>query len=362
MSEEVLLTQMNAMVDSVDKERALHGRRRARHDVPRTPPTRCSGWSTPGPSSSTRPTPSSRHDQPARAPGRPCCRRRPTTRRTSRPSPRAWPTSPARCAPPTRTCARSCRVVPAAVREVDSLLQGSRAHPAGVPVQPAHHQPGAHHQHARRSSRCWSSSRTSSRPGSPGRPVTATATSTCSSTTTWPRAPRATSRPPSGVPPPTRVTDRSTPAKCKSGPPQNLRGYDVRAQLGCRHVARASGYRVAPYDARTGTRGHGDGDGPSSWAPEEDCTQCSGTTRGSGCSRGRWRPMTDPAPAAGPAGTSWRWANIVLMVLALVLVVATALLFTKGAAAAPGDSEAETLSRDYAEVTQGGHGRDARPS
>jgi Mce-associated membrane protein len=61
--------------------------------------------------------------------------------------------------------------------------------------------------------------------------------------------------------------------------------------------------------------------------------------------------MTDPAADAGAAGTSWRWANIVLMALALLLVAATVLLFTKGAAATPGDSRAETLSRQYAQVT-----------
>jgi Mce-associated membrane protein len=61
--------------------------------------------------------------------------------------------------------------------------------------------------------------------------------------------------------------------------------------------------------------------------------------------------MTDPAVDAGPAGTSWRWANIVLMVLAVILVVTTVLLFTKGAAATPGDSKAERLSRQYEQVT-----------
>ena len=40
-----------------------------------------------------------------------------------------------------------------------------------------------------------------------------------------------------------------------------------------------------------------------------------------------------------------------LMALALILVVTSVLLFTKGASAAPGDSRAETLSRQYAQVT-----------
>jgi Mce-associated membrane protein len=39
------------------------------------------------------------------------------------------------------------------------------------------------------------------------------------------------------------------------------------------------------------------------------------------------------------------------MVLALVLVATSALLFTKGAAATPGDSKAEALSHQYEEVT-----------
>ena len=66
-------------------------------------------------------------------------------------------------------------------------------------------------------------------------------------------------------------------------------------------------------------------------------------------------PVVDPRNSsegpAGPAETSWRWANIVLMVLALALVVTSALLFKEGAAATPGDSKAETLSRQYEDVT-----------
>ena len=40
------------------------------------------------------------------------------------------------------------------------------------------------------------------------------------------------------------------------------------------------------------------------------------------------------------------------MVLALLLVATTALLFTKGAAATPGDSKAEALSQQYEDVTE----------
>jgi len=61
-------------------------------------------------------------------------------------------------------------------------------------------------------------------------------------------------------------------------------------------------------------------------------------------------PSTSSGGPAGPAGTSWRWANIVLMVLALLLAT-TALLFTRGAAATSGDSKAQALSRQYEDVT-----------
>lgn len=62
--------------------------------------------------------------------------------------------------------------------------------------------------------------------------------------------------------------------------------------------------------------------------------------------------MTEPDSPAGLAGTSWRAANVVLALVALALVATTIVLFTSGASATPGDSEAETLSRQYAEVTE----------
>ena len=55
--------------------------------------------------------------------------------------------------------------------------------------------------------------------------------------------------------------------------------------------------------------------------------------------------------APGPAGTSWRVTTLVLILVALLLVVTSVLLFTRGASAAPGDSKAETLSREYKSVT-----------
>jgi Mce-associated membrane protein len=55
---------------------------------------------------------------------------------------------------------------------------------------------------------------------------------------------------------------------------------------------------------------------------------------------------------SGPAGTSWRIANVVLVLVALALVVTSVLLFKDGAAATPGDSRAEALSSEYTDVTK----------
>lgn len=62
--------------------------------------------------------------------------------------------------------------------------------------------------------------------------------------------------------------------------------------------------------------------------------------------------MSEPAAAAGPEATSWRPANLVLIVVALMLVAASAVLFVRGAQAAPGESRAETMSRQYRAVTK----------
>jgi Mce-associated membrane protein len=45
-------------------------------------------------------------------------------------------------------------------------------------------------------------------------------------------------------------------------------------------------------------------------------------------------------------------ANLVLVLVALALLTTTVLLFTRGASATPGDSKAETMSRQYDEVTE----------
>ncbi len=44
--------------------------------------------------------------------------------------------------------------------------------------------------------------------------------------------------------------------------------------------------------------------------------------------------------------------NLVLALVALALLATTVLLLTRGAAATPGESEAESMSRQYAEVTE----------
>ena len=64
-------------------------------------------------------------------------------------------------------------------------------------------------------------------------------------------------------------------------------------------------------------------------------------------------PVLDPSTSSGgdQRVRRGRVANIVLMVLALLLAATTALLLTKGAAASPGDSKAEALSRQYEDVT-----------
>lgn len=64
------------------------------------------------------------------------------------------------------------------------------------------------------------------------------------------------------------------------------------------------------------------------------------------------RTQTVTGHDTAPAGTSWRVANVVLGLLALVLLASTALLLGKEASATPGDPRAETLSRTYEEVTE----------
>jgi Mce-associated membrane protein len=65
-----------------------------------------------------------------------------------------------------------------------------------------------------------------------------------------------------------------------------------------------------------------------------------------------WHGVTDPAVETGPAGTSWRITNVVLVLVALILIATTVILFTRGASATPGDSRAETLSRQHEDVTK----------
>jgi Mce-associated membrane protein len=62
--------------------------------------------------------------------------------------------------------------------------------------------------------------------------------------------------------------------------------------------------------------------------------------------------VSDPASGAGPAATSWRTVNVLLIVLALLMATAVVVLLREGAAATPGDSRAQTMSRQYKEVTR----------
>ena len=62
--------------------------------------------------------------------------------------------------------------------------------------------------------------------------------------------------------------------------------------------------------------------------------------------------MTDPAASAGPSSTSWRFVNVVLVILALLLVAASAFFFIDSANASPADEQDAALSSEYRAVTK----------
>ena len=62
--------------------------------------------------------------------------------------------------------------------------------------------------------------------------------------------------------------------------------------------------------------------------------------------------MTDPAVSAGPSSTSWRFVNVMLVILALLLVAASAFFFIDSANASPADEKEAALSREYRAVTK----------
>jgi Mce-associated membrane protein len=62
--------------------------------------------------------------------------------------------------------------------------------------------------------------------------------------------------------------------------------------------------------------------------------------------------VTDPAAHAGPRPTSWRTVNLVLILVVLALAAGSVVWFSQGASATPGQSRAETLSRQYEAVTK----------
>ena len=66
-------------------------------------------------------------------------------------------------------------------------------------------------------------------------------------------------KPPSQWRPATDTTDGPIyPAQCKSGPPQEMRGFREAPQSGA-SASTGRAYRVSPYDARTGRVDTGDG-------------------------------------------------------------------------------------------------------
>ena len=67
-------------------------------------------------------------------------------------------------------------------------------------------------------------------------------------------------KPPSQWRPATDTSDGPVyPAKCKSGPPINMRGYNYAPNYGSTSSS-GQAYRVATYDARTGKVDTGDGE------------------------------------------------------------------------------------------------------
>lgn len=62
--------------------------------------------------------------------------------------------------------------------------------------------------------------------------------------------------------------------------------------------------------------------------------------------------MSEPAPATGPSGTSWRSVNLVLIAVALLLVASSVFFFVRAAHASTKDAKAQALSRQYAAVTK----------
>jgi Mce-associated membrane protein len=62
--------------------------------------------------------------------------------------------------------------------------------------------------------------------------------------------------------------------------------------------------------------------------------------------------VTDPAASAGPSSTSWRFVNVTLVVLALLLVAATVFFFVDSANASPADEDEAALSKEYRAVTK----------
>ena len=128
---------------------------------------------------------------------------------------------------------------------------------------------------------CWSSSRTCWPPASPVRRATGTATSTFSSTTTCRLAPRATSHRPVAHPPPTRETPRSTRPSASPAHPSTCAATTTRrssvrprppaTRIGSRRTMRGQGRSTPETDSRWSS------------APARSRARCLATMDGSGC-------------------------------------------------------------------------------
>lgn len=122
---------------------------------------------------------------------------------------------------------------------------------------------------------------------------------------------------------------------------------DCGTGYGCRG-RRVTATGSSPYDAKTGESCRQRDQ--MAMVTQEGCAPCSGTTW-TWRSRERWRGVSEPAGATGPAGASWRSVNLVLIVVVLALSAASIVLFTKGASATPDSTEAQALSAQYKQVT-----------
>ena len=146
---------------------------------------------------------------------------------------------------------------PPAVREVNSLLKGLEPTlPVFLSNLVTVNQVLV--TNGLRSSRCWSSSHTSSPPASPAHRGEGSGPFNLQFNNNVPPCTKG-YKPPSQWRPATDTSDAPVyPAKCKSGPPINMRGYNYAPKFGS-SSSPGNSYRVSTYDARTGKVDTGNG-------------------------------------------------------------------------------------------------------